>query len=62
MSEKTLQVKYEKSCIGYPKGQKATLRALGLKRLGDVVEVQDNKVMRGMLRKVEHLVQVQELG
>jgi large subunit ribosomal protein L30 len=62
MSDKTLQVKYEKSCIGYPKGQKATIRALGLKRLGDVVEVQDTETTRGMLRKVEHLVQVQEVG
>jgi large subunit ribosomal protein L30 len=57
---KTLRVKYVKSCIGYSKRQKGTIRALGLKRLGDVVEVQDNDVIRGMLRKVSHLVQVEE--
>ncbi|MBN1639633.1 MAG: 50S ribosomal protein L30 [Anaerolineae bacterium] len=61
MSEKTLRVQYVKSVIGYSMRQKGTLRALGLKRLGDVVEVADNEVMRGMLRKVEHLVTVEEV-
>jgi large subunit ribosomal protein L30 len=56
-----LRVEYVKSMIGYPGSQKGTLRALGLKRLGDVVEVEDNNVMRGMLRKVSHLIQVQEV-
>ncbi len=62
MSEKKLRVKYVKSCIGYSRRQKGTIRALGLKRLGDVIEVQDNDVMRGMLRKVSHLVQVTEVA
>ena len=56
-----LRVEYVKSVIGYSQRQKGTLRALGLKRLGDIVEVEDNDVMRGMLRKVSHLVQVQEV-
>jgi large subunit ribosomal protein L30 len=60
MSKKTLRVEYVKSVIGYSQRQKGTLRALGLKRLGDVVQVEDNAVMRGMLRKVEHLVRVTE--
>ena len=60
MSEKTLRIKYVKSSIGYPKRQKGTIRALGLKHLGDVVEAQDNDVIRGMLRKVSHLVEVEE--
>jgi large subunit ribosomal protein L30 len=47
--------------IGSSQRQRGTVRALGLKRLGDVVEVEDNDVMRGMLRKVNHLVQVQEV-
>jgi len=55
-----LRVKYVKSCIGCSRRQKGTIRALGLKRLGEVVEVRDTGVMRGMLRKVSHLVQVQE--
>jgi large subunit ribosomal protein L30 len=61
MSEKRLRVEYVKSALGYPESQKGTIRALGFRRLGDVVEVQDNDVMRGMLRKVEHLVEVEEI-
>lgn len=60
MSEKTLLVKYVKSCIGYSEKQKSTIRTLGFKRLGEVIEVRDNGAMRGMLRKVSHLVQVEE--
>ena len=59
--KKKLRVEYVKSMIGYSRRQKGTVRALGLKRLGDVVEVEDNEVMRGMLSKVSHLVQVQEV-
>ncbi len=58
---KMLRIKYVKSSSGYSKQQKGTVRALGLKRLGDVVEVPDSQMVRGMLRKVEHLVQVQEI-
>ena len=61
MSDKKLRVQYVKSMIGYSARQKGTMRALGLKRLGDVVEIADNETMRGMLRKVEHLVTVEEI-
>lgn len=61
MSEKKLRIEYVKSMIGYSRRQKGTIRALGLKRLGDVVEVEDNDVMRGMVRRVEHLVKVEEI-
>ena len=61
MSKKKLRIKYVKSCIGYNQRQKGTIRALGLRRLGDVVEQQDSDVLRGMLHKVSHLVQVEEL-
>ena len=60
MTDKKLQVKYVKSSIGYPQRQKRTLHALGLKRLGDEVEVTGTDAMRGMLRKVSHLVEVKE--
>lgn len=60
MNKKVVRVKYAKSCIGYSQRQKATIRALGLKRLGDEIEVQDTAVMRGMLRKVSHLIEVAE--
>ncbi|MBN1579308.1 MAG: 50S ribosomal protein L30 [Anaerolineae bacterium] len=58
---KMLRVKYIKSQIGYPQPQKDTLRALKLKRLGDIVKVKDTDVIRGMLRKVGHLVQIEEV-
>lgn len=60
-SERKLQITYTKSSIGYSRRQKGTIRALGLRRLGDVVEQADTPVIRGMLDKVSHLVQVQEI-
>ena len=60
MNKKVVRVKYVKSCIGYSQRQKGTIRALGLKRLGDEVEVQDTGTMRGMLRRVRHLIEVTE--
>ena len=54
----TIKIKQVKSGIGYPKDQKATLVALGLRKISQVVEVEDTPSMRGMLRKVQHLVNV----
>ena len=59
MSENIL-VKYVKSCIGYSQRQKDTIRRLGFKRLGQEIEVKDTDAVRGMLRSVGHLVQVEE--
>src|SRR5438552_14815910 len=60
MSEaQRLTVTLVKSVIGYPRDQRATVRSLGLHRLGRRVEVTDNQVMRGMLHKVNHLVRVE---
>jgi large subunit ribosomal protein L30 len=56
-----LRIKYVKSSIGYDIRQKRTIEALGLRRLGDVVEQDDSLVIRGMVRKVRHLVQVEEV-
>jgi large subunit ribosomal protein L30 len=55
---KTLQVRYVKSAIGYPERQKRTVRALGLKRLGDQVEMPANHSVLGMIARISHLVQV----
>ena len=55
-----LRVKYIKSAIGYPKAQKATIKALGFRKLQQTVEHEDNPAIRGMIRKVVHLVQVEE--
>src|SRR6266487_1351609 len=56
-----LRVKWVKSAIGYSKDQKATIRALGLRKLQQTVEHEDNPAMRGMIRKVNHLVKVEEV-
>jgi large subunit ribosomal protein L30 len=60
--ERKLRITWIKSSIGYSKGQKATIRALGLKRLGQTVEQEDKPVIRGMVHKVSHLVEVEEVG
>ena len=57
---KTLRVTYTKSAIGYKQDQKATVAALGLKRLNQTVEHTDTPQLRGMVRKVRHLVTVDE--
>ncbi len=56
-----LRVKWVKSAIGYSKDQKATIRALGLHKLQQTVEHEDNSAMRGMIWKVNHLVKVEEV-
>jgi large subunit ribosomal protein L30 len=58
---KTLRVVWVKSSIGYSERQKGTIRALGLRRLGHMVEHTDTPVIRGMIDKVRHLVEVQEV-
>lgn len=56
----TLKIKQIKSKIGAPIDQKRTLVALGLKKISQVVEVEDTPSTRGMIRKVHHLVTVVE--
>ena len=56
-----LRVKYVKSAIGCPQDQKDTIRALGLRKLQHTVEHEDHPAVRGMIRKVIHLVQVEEV-
>ena len=60
-SERKLQITWTKSSIGQSRRQKDTIRALGLRRLGDVVEQADSPVIRGMIDRVSHLVQVDEI-
>lgn len=55
-----LKITLVQSPIGYTKRQKATVRALGLKRMNQTVVQQDNDVVRGMIDKVSHLVAVEE--
>ena len=60
MTEKTLEITLVKSAIGYSERQKKTVRALGLRRLGQTVKHEDTPVIRGMIHKVSHLEQVND--
>jgi large subunit ribosomal protein L30 len=53
-----MQVTYRKSSIGYAQNQKATLAALGLKKLNQTVEHEITPSIVGMVTKVRHLVSV----
>jgi len=55
---KKIKIQLVKSGIGYAKDQKATLEALGLRKMNAIVEKEDNECIRGMVRKVTHLVKV----
>ena len=61
-NNKTVFVTLVKSPIGYTKDQKATVLALGLRRMHQTIEHKDTPALRGMIRKVIHLVQVEEVG
>ena len=54
----TIKIKQIKSKIGFPVDQKRTLSALGLHKINQVVEKEDSPSLRGMLRKVHHLVTI----
>ncbi|HZK04365.1 MAG TPA: 50S ribosomal protein L30 [Actinomycetaceae bacterium] len=56
-----LKVTQVKSAIGGKKNQRETLRTLGLRRIGQSVERPDDEVTRGMIRVVDHLVDVEEV-
>ncbi len=56
-----LRVRQTKSTISHVARNRATIRALGLRGIGDTVEVPDNEATRGMVRQVRFLVEVEEL-
>lgn len=56
----TIKIQQTKSRIGAPKDQKQTLDALGLTKMNHIVEKEDTPQVRGMIRKVHHLVTVVE--
>ena len=60
MAEK-LKVTLVKSPIGAVPKHKATVEALGLKKLNKTVELPDNDAVRGMIWHVKHLVKVEEI-
>lgn len=57
---KKIKIKQVRSAIKRPKDQKRTLEALGLKKLNRVVEKDDSPQIQGMIKKVQHLIQIVE--
>ena len=60
-SKKILRIKQVKSKIGYKPKAKATLAALGFKKMQQVVEHQDSPQIRGMIKNISYLLKVEEL-
>lgn len=59
---KMLKITQVRSTIGYSKVHKATMRALGIRRMHQTVEHPDTPALRGMLSKVNYLVVIEEQG
>lgn len=55
-----LRVTQVKSAIGYDRRQRATLRGLGIRRMHQTVVVEDTPALRGMIRRIPHLLKVEE--
>ena len=58
---KILQIQQIKSGIGYKSKAKATLAALGLKRLNQIVQHKDCREIQGMIKSISYLLRVKEL-
>ncbi|UCC54856.1 MAG: 50S ribosomal protein L30 [Anaerolineaceae bacterium] len=56
-----LLITYKKSAIGYDQRQKDTIKALGFRKLNQTVEHEDAPEIRGMIKRVSHLVAVREV-
>jgi len=57
-----LKVTLKKGLVGRPADQRGTVRALGLKKIGQSIEKEDRPEIRGMIFKVRHLVEVEKTG
>ena len=58
---KKIKITKIKSCIGYNKKTKATVKALGLKKINSCVVLNDNESLRGMINKISHLVSIEKV-
>jgi large subunit ribosomal protein L30 len=56
-----LRITYRRSAIGYEQSQKDTIQRLGFRRLNQTIEHDDSASIRGMVFKVRHLVDVEEV-
>jgi large subunit ribosomal protein L30 len=61
-NEKKISIKLKRSIIGRPQDQKKTVEALGFHKLNQVVVHTDTPQIRGMINKVVHLVEVEEVN
>jgi len=59
MAKKTLKVTQTRSSIGRLPKHKATLRGLGLRRIGHTVELEDTAAVRGMVNQVNYMIKVE---
>ncbi len=59
--ERKLKITLVRSAIGYPKRQRETVRGLGLRRINSQVVREDRPEIQGMIRKIAHLVRVEEV-
>ena len=60
MAKKTLKITQLKSSIGRLRNHKACLKGLGLKRIRQVVEVEDTPSVRGMINKISYMIKGEE--
>ena len=60
MDKEKVRIRQTRSLIGRPKGQKRTIKALGLGRIGQYVDHKLTPPVRGMIAKIAHLVDVKE--
>ena len=58
--EKMIRVRWKKSAIGQPSYQKETIKGLGFRRLRQILTLPDRPEIRGMIKRVGHLVEVIE--
>ncbi len=58
--EKKIKITQIRSIIDRPENQKRTMRALGLRKINQTVEKKDTPQIRGMIKKVKHLIKVEE--
>jgi large subunit ribosomal protein L30 len=62
MPDRTIEIRLVRSVIGEKREARATLRALGLRRVGQHVARSDTPALRGMIARVAHLVRVEDRG
>ena len=60
IKKEPLKITQVKSRIGYKKKAKATLDAMGLKKMNQSVELPDNPAIRGMIKNIEYLIKVED--